>query len=122
MSAMTDQMAAPMAVEAAQVPEVVVSCSHPFIDSAGQPQTQPFDAIESEMTAKQQVTLFGTLDNKASTLTVDLIRYPMMVRPKSGDRITKRKGNATPTRHVIMEPVTLVLDTVLILTLGPDNG
>ncbi len=107
---------------AATFPAAVVSCAHPFADSAGNPQTQTFDAIESEMTAKQQISLFGTLDNKASTLTIDLLRFPMMVYPKSGDRITKRKGDATATKHVVMEPVTLTLDTVLTLTIGPDNG
>lgn len=122
MSAMAEQMAATLAVMGQQIDETMVSCSHPFIDSAGNSQTQGFDAIEAEMSAKQQVTLFGTLDNKASTLTVNLSRYPMMVLPKSGDRITKRKGDAAPTKHVIMDPVTLTLDTVLVLTIGPDNG
>jgi hypothetical protein len=122
MSAMAEQIAATLAAMGLQVPEAVVSCAHPFADSAGNPQTQTFDAIESEMTAKQQISLFGTLDNKASTLTIDLLRFPMMVYPKSGDRITKRKGDAAATKHVVMEPVTLTLDTVLTLTIGPDNG
>ena len=122
MSAVTDQMAATMEVFGLQVPEVVVSCAHPFADSAGNAQTQTFDATEAQLTAKQQISMFGTLDNKVSTLTVNLQRFPMMVRPKAGDRLTKRKGDAAATKHVVIEPVTLTLDTVLTLTIGPDNG
>ena len=103
-------------------PASVVSCAHPFADSAGNAQTQTFDATEAQLTAKQQISMFGTLDSKVSTLTVNLLRYPMMVRPKAGDRLTKRKGDAAATKHVVIEPVTLTLDTVLTLTIGPDNG
>jgi hypothetical protein len=44
------------------------------------------------------------------------------VLPKSGDLITKRIGTAPETRHVVRQPVTLTLDAVLTLTIGPEHG
>ena len=106
---------------AALMPESVVTCGHYYTDETGTNKTQGFDAIESPLTARQQVGIFGTLANQTSELRVDLVTYPMATLPKSGDRITKRKGDGAQTRHVVLVDGSAI-GAVLLLTIGPDNG
>ena len=118
---MTDQIHATMGVQALQMPEMMVTCGHYYTDGSGANKTQGFDAIESPLTARQQVGIFGTLANQTSELRVDLVAYPMATLPRSGDRITKRKGDGAQTRHVVLADGSAI-GAVLLLTIGPDNG
>ena len=125
MSAMAEQMAATLAVQREQIPEAVVSCTHAYCDDGGTTRTQTFDAIESQMTARQVLSAFGSLANRVFSLTVDITgeraRGNLTVLPKAGDRITKRRGDDPATNHIIIDDPAQ-LDAVLMLTVGPENG
>ncbi len=118
-------MAATLAVMRQQVPDSVVSCTHVYADDAGNSKTQTFDAIESQMTARQVISAFGSAANRMFALTVDIAaeraKGNLTVLPKAKERITKRRGEEAATNHMIVDDPAQ-LDAVLMLTVGPENG